>query len=101
MGWRGILGFEYGIVQASLGPDIFGPQLVAVVTNVVGLGLLSGPDRECDLALPGHGMQGSSILGTGSVVSSIGRTTLLSYCQSKGISCPEFLLDLEVGLRAP
>ncbi|GER47491.1 2-nitropropane dioxygenase-like protein [Striga asiatica] len=60
MGWRGILGFEYGIVQASLGPDIFGPQLVAVVTNAVGLGLLS----ECDLALPGHGMQGSSILGT-------------------------------------
>ncbi|GER47835.1 2-nitropropane dioxygenase-like protein [Striga asiatica] len=46
MGWRGILGFEYGIVQASLGPYIFGPQLVAVVTNAVGLGLLSGPDRE-------------------------------------------------------
>ncbi|OIV91581.1 hypothetical protein TanjilG_08993 [Lupinus angustifolius] len=29
MGWKGILGFEYGIVQAPLGPDISGPHLVA------------------------------------------------------------------------
>lgn len=33
MGWRGILGFEYGIVQAPLGPDISGPELVAAVAN--------------------------------------------------------------------
>ncbi|CAJ2640898.1 unnamed protein product [Trifolium pratense] len=46
MGWRGILGFEYGIVQAPLGPDISGPQLVAAVANAGGLGLLRAPDWE-------------------------------------------------------
>lgn len=44
MGWRGILGFEYGIVQAPLGPDISGPELVAAVANSGGLGLLRAPD---------------------------------------------------------
>ena len=44
MGWRGILGFEYGIVCAPLGPDISGPQLVAAVANAGGLGLLRAPD---------------------------------------------------------
>lgn len=44
MGWRGILGFEYGIVQAPLGPDISGPELVAAVANAGGLGLLRAPD---------------------------------------------------------
>ena len=44
MGWRGILGFEYGIVQAPLGPDISGPELVAAVSNAGGLGLLRAPD---------------------------------------------------------
>ncbi|KAM7268064.1 hypothetical protein ACFE04_010230 [Oxalis oulophora] len=46
MGWRGILGFEYGIVQAPLGPDISGPELVAAVANAGGLGLLRCPDWE-------------------------------------------------------
>uniref|UniRef100_A0A166GMA6 Uncharacterized protein n=1 Tax=Daucus carota subsp. sativus TaxID=79200 RepID=A0A166GMA6_DAUCS len=46
MGWRGILGFEYGIVCAPLGPDISGPQLVAAVANAGGLGLLRAPDWE-------------------------------------------------------
>lgn len=46
MGWRGVLGFEYGIVQAPLGPDISGPQLVAAVANAGGLGLLRAPDWE-------------------------------------------------------
>ncbi|KAK6241340.1 hypothetical protein SCA6_006729 [Theobroma cacao] len=46
MGWRGILGFEYGIVQAPLGPDIAGPELVAAVANAGGLGLLRAPDWE-------------------------------------------------------
>ncbi|GAU41039.1 hypothetical protein TSUD_133460 [Trifolium subterraneum] len=46
MGWRGIFGFEYGIVQAPLGPDISGPQLVAAVANAGGLGLLRAPDWE-------------------------------------------------------
>ncbi|CAK8566569.1 unnamed protein product [Lathyrus sativus] len=46
MGWRGILGFEYGIVQAPLGPDISGPQLVAAVANAGALGLLRAPDWE-------------------------------------------------------
>jgi NAD(P)H-dependent flavin oxidoreductase YrpB (nitropropane dioxygenase family) len=36
-GWRGILGFHYGIVQAPLGPDISGPELVAAVANAIGL----------------------------------------------------------------
>ncbi|KAL1289587.1 hypothetical protein HN51_057999 [Arachis hypogaea] len=47
MGWRGLLGFEYGIVQAPLGPDISGPELVAAVANAGGLGLLRAPDWEC------------------------------------------------------
>ncbi|KAL6964262.1 hypothetical protein U1Q18_035317 [Sarracenia purpurea var. burkii] len=46
LGWRGILGFEYGIVQAPLGPDISGPELVAAVANAGGLGLLRAPDWE-------------------------------------------------------
>ncbi|KAL0357059.1 UNVERIFIED_CONTAM: putative nitronate monooxygenase [Sesamum calycinum] len=46
MGWRGTLGFEYGIVQAPLGPDISGPELVAAVANAGGLGLLRAPDWE-------------------------------------------------------
>lgn len=44
MGWRGILGFEYGIVQAPLGPDISGPELVAAVANAGAIGLLRAPD---------------------------------------------------------
>ncbi|KAB1206857.1 putative nitronate monooxygenase [Morella rubra] len=46
MGWRGILGSEYGIVQAPLGPDISGPELVAAVANAGGLGFLRAPDWE-------------------------------------------------------
>ncbi|XP_057804017.1 uncharacterized protein LOC131019491 isoform X1 [Salvia miltiorrhiza] len=46
MGWRGILGFEYGIVQAPLGPDISGPELVAAVANAGALGFLRIPDWE-------------------------------------------------------
>ena len=46
-GWRGILGFEYAIVQAPLGPDISGPELVAAVANAGGLGLLRAPDWVC------------------------------------------------------
>ncbi|GLT26073.1 hypothetical protein SLA2020_011600 [Shorea laevis] len=46
MGWGGILGFEHGIVQAPLGPDISGPELVAAVANAGGLGLLRAPDWE-------------------------------------------------------
>ncbi|KAK4563967.1 hypothetical protein RGQ29_006167 [Quercus rubra] len=44
MGWRGILGFEYGIVQGPLGPDISSPELVAAVANAGGLGFLRAPD---------------------------------------------------------
>lgn len=44
MGWKGILGFDYGIVQAPLGPDISGPHLVAAVANAGALGLLRAPD---------------------------------------------------------
>ncbi|MED6204633.1 hypothetical protein PIB30_010753 [Stylosanthes scabra] len=47
MGWRGLLGFEYGIVQAPLGPDISGPELVAAVANAGALALLRAPDWEC------------------------------------------------------
>ncbi|KAK9110999.1 hypothetical protein Scep_018518 [Stephania cephalantha] len=47
MGWRGILGFDYGIVQAPLGPDISGPELVAAVANAGAIGLLRAPDWEC------------------------------------------------------
>ncbi|KAK9286722.1 hypothetical protein L1049_015125 [Liquidambar formosana] len=46
MGWRGIMGFEYGIIQGPLGPDISGPELVAAVANAGGLGLLRAPDWE-------------------------------------------------------
>lgn len=46
MGWRGILGFEYGIVQGPLGPDISGPELVAAVASAGGLGTLRAPDWE-------------------------------------------------------
>nr|AFK48293.1 unknown [Lotus japonicus] len=46
MGWRGILGFEHGIVQAPLGPDISGPHLVAAVANTGGLGLLRALDWD-------------------------------------------------------
>ncbi|XVF68066.1 hypothetical protein PTKIN_Ptkin10aG0173400 [Pterospermum kingtungense] len=45
MGWRGILGFEYGIVLAPMG-YVAGPELVAAVANAGGLGLLRGPDWE-------------------------------------------------------
>lgn len=41
---KGILGFEHGIVQAPLGPDISGPELVAAVANAGGIGLLRCPD---------------------------------------------------------
>lgn len=44
MGWKGILGFEYGIVQAPLGPDISSPHLVAAVANSGALGFLRVPD---------------------------------------------------------
>ena len=44
MGWKGILGFDYGIVQAPLGPDISGPELVAAVADAGGLGFLRAPD---------------------------------------------------------
>ncbi|XP_021753221.1 LOW QUALITY PROTEIN: uncharacterized protein LOC110718645 [Chenopodium quinoa] len=47
MGWNGILGFDYGIVQAPLGPDISGPELVAAVANAGAIGLLRAPDWEC------------------------------------------------------
>ncbi|TVU05460.1 hypothetical protein EJB05_48625 [Eragrostis curvula] len=43
-GWRGILGFDYGIVQAPLGPDISGPELAAAVANAGGIGLIRLPD---------------------------------------------------------
>ncbi|XP_062077090.1 uncharacterized protein LOC133781983 [Humulus lupulus] len=46
MGWKGVLGFDYGIVQAPLGPDISGPELVAAVANAGGLGFLRAPDWE-------------------------------------------------------
>ncbi|KAI4375608.1 hypothetical protein MLD38_013460 [Melastoma candidum] len=46
MGWRGLMGFEYGIVQAPLGPDISGPELVAAVANAGAIGFLRAPDWE-------------------------------------------------------
>ncbi|KAK1288750.1 hypothetical protein QJS10_CPB19g01347 [Acorus calamus] len=46
MGWRGVLGFDYGIVQGTLGPDISGPELVAAVANAGALGILRAPDWE-------------------------------------------------------
>ncbi|XP_031497742.1 uncharacterized protein LOC116262468 isoform X1 [Nymphaea colorata] len=45
-GWRGILGFDYGVVQAPLGPDIASPELVAAVANAGAIGLLRAPDSE-------------------------------------------------------
>ncbi|KAI3803814.1 hypothetical protein L1987_31976 [Smallanthus sonchifolius] len=42
----GILGFEYGIVQAPLGPDISCPELVAAVANAGAIGVLRAPDWE-------------------------------------------------------
>ena len=44
MGWKGVLGFEYGVVQAPLGPDISGPELVAAVANAGAIGFLRAPD---------------------------------------------------------
>uniref|UniRef100_A0ACD5Y1C1 Uncharacterized protein n=1 Tax=Avena sativa TaxID=4498 RepID=A0ACD5Y1C1_AVESA len=44
MGWKGILGFDYGVVQAPLGPDISGPELAAAVANAGAIGLLRLPD---------------------------------------------------------
>jgi hypothetical protein len=44
MGWKGILGFEYGIIQAPMGPDLSNPELVAAVANAGCLGLLRTPD---------------------------------------------------------
>ena len=41
--WGGVLGLETGIVQAPLGPDIGGPDLVAAVANAGGLGILRAP----------------------------------------------------------
>lgn len=46
MGWKGVLGFEYGVVQAPLGPDISGPELVAAVANAGAIGFLRAPDWE-------------------------------------------------------
>lgn len=44
MGWKGILGFDYGIVLAPMGHDIAGPELVAAVANAGALALLHAPD---------------------------------------------------------
>ncbi|KAF5733349.1 putative 2-nitropropane dioxygenase precursor [Tripterygium wilfordii] len=44
MGWKEILGFEYGIIQAPLRPDISGPEFVAAVANAGVLGFLRAPD---------------------------------------------------------
>ncbi|KAG0499590.1 hypothetical protein HPP92_004281 [Vanilla planifolia] len=46
MGWRGILGFEYGIIQGPLGPDISSPELVSAVANAGAIGTLRAPDWE-------------------------------------------------------
>lgn len=51
MGWNGILGFDYGIIQAPLGPDISGPELVSAVANSGAIGLLRAPDWVCFLYL--------------------------------------------------
>ncbi|CAN6466807.1 unnamed protein product [Victoria cruziana] len=45
-GWRGILGFDYGVVQAPLGPDISCPELVAAVANAGAIGFLRAPDSD-------------------------------------------------------
>ena len=52
MGWKGILGFDHGIMQAPLGPDISGPELVAAVANAGAIGLLRAPDWVINLSLP-------------------------------------------------
>jgi NAD(P)H-dependent flavin oxidoreductase YrpB (nitropropane dioxygenase family) len=44
MGWKGVLGFDYGVVQAPLGPDISGPELAAAVADAGAIGLLRLPD---------------------------------------------------------
>nr|PNR59193.1 hypothetical protein PHYPA_001984 [Physcomitrium patens] len=44
--WGGILGLETGIVQAPMGPDISGPELVAAVANAGGLGILRAPSQD-------------------------------------------------------
>ncbi|KAJ6791886.1 Uncharacterized protein M6B38_241800 [Iris pallida] len=46
MGWKGILGFDYGIVQGPLGPDISGPELAAAVADGGAIGILRAPDWE-------------------------------------------------------
>lgn len=46
MGWKGILGFDYGIVQGPLGPDISGPELAAAVADAGAIGILRAPDWE-------------------------------------------------------
>ncbi|CAM6093361.1 unnamed protein product [Calypogeia fissa] len=43
--WGGFLGAKHGIVQAPLGPDISGPELVAAVSNAGGFGFLRTPDQ--------------------------------------------------------
>lgn len=52
MGWKGILGFDYGVVQAPLGPDISGPELAAAVANAGAIGLLRLPDWVPRLSYP-------------------------------------------------
>nr|KJB77479.1 hypothetical protein B456_012G142600 [Gossypium raimondii] len=46
MGWKGILGFDYGIVLAPMGHDIAGPELVAAVANAGALALLHAPEWD-------------------------------------------------------
>ncbi|KAJ8624995.1 hypothetical protein MRB53_033525 [Persea americana] len=53
MGWKGVLGFEYGIIQGPLEPDISGPELVAAVANAGGIGTLRAPDWESPDCLRG------------------------------------------------
>ena len=52
MGWKGVLGFDYGVVQAPLGPDISGPELAAAVANAGAIGLLRLPDWVPRLPYP-------------------------------------------------
>ncbi|KAB2035817.1 hypothetical protein ES319_D04G178800v1 [Gossypium barbadense] len=46
MGWKGILGFDYGIVLAPMGHDIAGPELVAAVANAGAFALLHAPEWD-------------------------------------------------------
>ncbi|EFJ24571.1 hypothetical protein SELMODRAFT_267769 [Selaginella moellendorffii] len=46
MAWGGLLGFDHGIIQAPLGPDISGPALVAAVANAGAIGVLRAPDQD-------------------------------------------------------